>query len=39
MAHRKPIPRKKSQRLFAKTAKKVNPKNLLAKPMRGGIRL
>lgn len=38
MAKRKHIPRKKSQRQFTRTAKKVNRKNGLA-PMRGGIRL
>ena len=39
MAKRRKVPRKKSKRLFTRTAMKVQPKNLMAKPMRGGIRL
>lgn len=39
MAKRKPLSRSGSKRLFTATAKKVNPKNLLGAPMRGGIRL
>lgn len=35
---RKPIPKSKSKKLFTKTAKKVNGKNMM-RPMRGGIRL
>lgn len=38
MAKRKPLSRKKSQKLFKRTAKKVHPKNNYT-PMRGGIRL
>lgn len=36
---RKKIPMKKSKRLFSRTARKVNKKNVSARPMRGGIRL
>lgn len=36
---RSKIPAKKSKKLFTKTAKRVNVKNLRAQPMRGGIRL
>ena len=36
--HRKPLPMKKSKRLFTKTAKKVHPKNVI-RPMRGGFRM
>lgn len=40
MAKRSSIPRKKSQRLFSRTAKKTNKKNLMTgRPMRGGIRM
>jgi len=35
---RKPIPSKKGQKHFSKTAKKVHPKNHAPMPMRGGIR-
>lgn len=37
---RKPLPPKKSEKIFTKTAQKVNGKNATgAKPMRGGYRL
>lgn len=36
---RKRIPRRKSKRLFTKTARKVHKKNAYGRPMRGGIRL
>lgn len=36
---RAPMKKGHSKKLFTKTAKKVNPKNVRAKPMRGGIRL
>lgn len=36
---RKKLSRKGSKRLFTKTAKKVHKKNVLSKPMRGGIRM
>lgn len=39
MKKRKPLSRRRSSRLFTKTARKVNRKNGLATPMRGGIRL
>jgi len=39
MRNRKKIPMKKSKRLFSKTAKSVNKKNITPRPMRGGIRL
>lgn len=39
MAKRKSIPMRKSKKLFSRTAKKTNPKNVSPRPMRGGIRL
>ncbi|QXP07882.1 MAG: hypothetical protein [Arizlama microvirus] len=39
MKKRSKMPRKQSRKLFTKTAKKVHPKNMPARPMRGGIRL
>lgn len=33
------MPAKQSKRLFTSTAKSVHPRNNLANPMRGGIRL
>lgn len=36
---RKKLTRRGSRKLFTKTAEKVQKKNLVAKPMRGGIRL
>lgn len=39
MAFRKKLSRSGSKRLFSKTARKTNKKNLRAAPMRGGIRL
>lgn len=36
---RKRLPRKKSKKLFSKTAVKVHRRNIPANPMRGGIRL
>lgn len=35
---RSKVPVKKGKRSFTKTAKKVHPKNLMPRPMRGGIR-
>lgn len=37
MARRKSLSRKKSRKLFKRTATRIHPKNAL-KPMRGGIR-
>lgn len=37
MARRKSLSKKKSRKLFKRTASKMHPKNAL-KPMRGGIR-
>ena len=37
--NRKKVSKKRSQKLFTKTAKKVHPKNTRSRPMRGGIRL
>lgn len=39
MRRRQKMSRKKSKRLFRKTASKVNRKNYANSPMRGGIRL
>lgn len=39
MKYRKKMSRRKSKRLFSRTASKVNKKNYKASPMRGGIRL
>ena len=39
MPKRHKISRKKSKRLFSKTAAGTNPRNLSSAPMRGGIRL
>jgi len=36
---RSKIPNRKSKKMFTKFAKKIHPKNTLAKPMRGGIRM
>ena len=36
---RRKMSRKKSRRLFTKTARRVNPRNNISSPMRGGIRL
>jgi len=36
---RKKVSNKRSQKLFTKTAMKVNRKNVAPRPMRGGIRL
>ena len=36
---RRKVNRKKSKRMFTRTAKKVNKKNGQGRPMRGGIRL
>lgn len=36
---RNSIPNGASKRLFTRTAKRVNPKNVSPPPMRGGIRL
>lgn len=36
---RKKMTRKQSRKYFSKTAKKTHKKNVLARPMRGGIRL
>lgn len=37
--HRSKMGKKKSRKLFTKTAKKTHIKNLNGRPMRGGIRL
>jgi len=40
MAFRKKIPRKRSRKLFSRTAKRTNRKNVVkGRPMRGGIRM
>jgi hypothetical protein len=39
MKYRKKLSRKGSKKLFTRTAKKVNKKNAMGRPMRGGIRL
>ncbi len=39
MAYRKKIQRKRSKRLFRKTAVRTHKKNVSPRPMRGGIRL
>ena len=39
MGKRKRLSRSKSRKLFRNTAQKVNGKNLMDRPMRGGIRL
>lgn len=39
MAKRSRVPARKGKKHFSRTAKKVHPKNLRTKPMRGGIRL
>lgn len=39
MAKRHKIPYKKSKKQFTRTAQKVNKKNGMGRPMRGGIRL
>lgn len=39
MKFRKRMGRGKSRRLFSRTARKVHKKNVVARPMRGGIRL
>lgn len=36
---RKRLSRKGSKRLFSATARKVHPRNVPSRPMRGGIRL
>lgn len=35
---RRPMKKKRSRKLFSKTAKRVHKKNRSVKPMRGGIR-
>lgn len=39
MAKRHKLGNKHSKRLFTKTAERVNPRNNMGSPMRGGIRL
>lgn len=39
MAYRKKMGRRKSRKLFTRTARKVHKKNITGNPMRGGIRL
>lgn len=39
MAKRRALSRKVSQRLFSRTGSKTNKKNLVGRPMRGGIRM
>lgn len=36
---RRPMPKKISKRIFAKTASRPHPKNIAPAPQRGGIRL
>lgn len=37
--YRKKVSSQKSKKMFTRTAKRVNPKNAVGSPMRGGIRL
>lgn len=39
MSKRSRMNRRSSEKMFTRTAKKVHPKNNMANPMRGGIRL
>ena len=39
MSKRKPMRHKSSRKLFSRTAKRVHKRNVVAAPMRGGIRL
>lgn len=39
MKKRSSMPRKKSKKLFSKTASRTHKKNITNRPMRGGIRL
>lgn len=39
MAKRHKMSGKHSRKLFTRTAERVNPRNMLGSPMRGGIRL
>lgn len=39
MSKRRKMSKRKSKKLFSKTARKVHMKNVGAQPMRGGIRL
>lgn len=39
MKHRKKMKKKKSRKLFTRTAQRVHRKNGRGRPMRGGIRL
>ena len=39
MAKRQKMGKRRSRRLFTRTAVKVHPKNMWGAPMRGGIRL
>jgi hypothetical protein len=39
MKYRKKLSRGKSRRMFTRSAKRVNKKNAMGRPMRGGIRL
>lgn len=39
MKYRSKMPRKRSRRLFSRTASRVHKKNINTRPMRGGIRL
>ena len=39
MARRQRMGKKKSRKVFSKTARKTHKKNLYSNPMRGGIRL
>lgn len=39
MKHRKPANRRSDKRKFSRTAAGTHPKNVISRPMRGGIRL
>lgn len=39
MKYRQKLKKRRSKRLFSKTARKINKKNLRDRPMRGGFRL
>jgi hypothetical protein len=39
MKYRHKVNRRKSKKLFSKTAQRVHPKNAMDRPMRGGIRI
>lgn len=39
MAMRNKMSRRRSKKMFTRTAKRVHPKNGMGRPMRGGIRM